>query len=64
MHKMSRLLRSAGAAKALIGAVEAERRPRGWTVVPWITAETNYRARGVYDQVATRTPWVTYDIKL
>jgi GNAT superfamily N-acetyltransferase len=56
--------RGSGAAKALIGAVEAEGRSRGWTVIRWITAENNYRARGVYDQVATRTPWVTYDIKL
>lgn len=56
--------RGSGAAKALIGAVEAEGRRRGWTVLRWITAENNYRARGVYDQVATRTPWVTYDIKL
>ena len=56
--------RGAGAAAALIGAVEAEGRNRGWTVLRWITAENNYRARGVYDQVATRTPWVTYDIKL
>jgi GNAT superfamily N-acetyltransferase len=56
--------RGTGAAKALIGAVEAEGRRRGWTVIRWITAENNYRARAVYDQVATRTPWVTYDIKL
>jgi hypothetical protein len=32
--------------------------------VRWITAEDNYRGRGVYDKLATRTPWVTYDIKL
>ena len=56
--------RGTGAAKALIAAVEAEGRARGWTILRWITAENNYRARGVYDQVATRTPWVTYDIKL
>jgi len=56
--------RGTGAAKALIAAVEAEGRARGWSVIRWITAENNYRARGVYDQVATRTPWVTYDIKL
>jgi hypothetical protein len=33
-------------------------------VIRWITAEDNYRARGVYDRVAVRTPWVTYDIKV
>lgn len=56
--------RGSGAARALIGAVEAEGRSRGWTVVRWITAEDNYRARGLYDKMAKRTPWLTYDIKL
>lgn len=56
--------RGSGAAAALIAAIEAEGQSRGWTVIRWITAENNYRARGLYDQVATRTPWVTYDLKL
>ena len=56
--------RGSGAAAALIAGVEAEGRRRGWTVIRWITAENNYRARGLYDQVAVRTPWLTYDIKL
>lgn len=56
--------RGSGAAAALIAGVEAEGRRRGWTVIRWITAETNYRARGLYDQMASRTPWVTYDLKL
>lgn len=56
--------RGSGAAAALIAGVEAEGRARGWTVIRWITAENNYRARGLYDQLALRTPWVTYDVKL
>ena len=56
--------RGSGAARALIDAVAAEGRQRGWTVIRWITAEDNYRARGLYDQMADRTKWVTYDIKL
>lgn len=56
--------RGSGAARALIGAVSDEGRQRGWTIIRWITAENNYRARGLYDQVATQTPWVTYDIPL
>jgi len=56
--------RGSGAAQALIDAVAAEGRARGWGVIRWITADDNYRARGVYDRVATRTQWVTYDIKL
>lgn len=56
--------RGGGAAQALIDAVCAVGRDKGWGVIRWITADNNYRARGVYDRVATRTPWVTYDIKL
>ena len=39
-------------------------RERNWSVIRWITAEDNYRARSSYDKIATRTKWVTYDIKL
>ena len=56
--------RGLGAAQALIDGVKSVARERGWTVVRWITADDNYRARGVYDQVATQTQWVTYDISL
>lgn len=56
--------RGSGAAQALIAAVADHGRARGWTVIRWITADTNARARAVYDRVATQTPWVTYDIRL
>ncbi len=56
--------RGSGAAEALIGAVKADGQKRGWTVIRWITADDNYRARGLYDRLAERTKWVTYDIKL
>ena len=56
--------RGSGAARALIEAVAEEGRKRGWGVIRWITAEDNYRARGLYDRVATKTKWTTYDIKL
>ena len=39
-------------------------RERGWTVIRWITAEDNYRGRAVYDRVAEKTRWLTYEIKL
>jgi hypothetical protein len=35
---------------------------RGWTVIRWITADDDHRARRAYDRVATRTAWVTYDM--
>jgi GNAT superfamily N-acetyltransferase len=56
--------RGSGAAQALIDGVAAKGRENGWGVIRWITADDNYRGRSVYDRVATRTQWVTYDIKL
>ncbi|MFD2739282.1 GNAT family N-acetyltransferase [Sulfitobacter aestuarii] len=55
--------RGNGAADALIEAVQQEARRNGWAVLRWITAEDNYRARGLYDRLAERTRWVTYDLK-
>jgi hypothetical protein len=48
-------------ADALIDHLAAMARERGWSVVRWITADDNYRGRGVYDRVAKRTMWITYD---
>lgn len=56
--------RGTGAADALIDTVRAVAASEGWSVVRWITAENNYRGRAVYDRVAARTNWVTYDIKI
>ncbi len=56
--------RGLGVADALIKAVAAEGSKRGWSIIRWITADDNYRARSVYDRLAERTAWVTYDIKL
>lgn len=49
------------AGEALIEGLEAIATEKGWSVIRWITADDNYRARGLYDQVAERTMWVTYD---
>ena len=56
--------RGSGAAQALIDAVATIGRDRGWTVLRWITADDNYRGRAVYDRVADKTRWLTYEIKL
>jgi ribosomal protein S18 acetylase RimI-like enzyme len=48
-------------ADALIDHLATMARERGWSVVRWITADDNYRGRGVYDRVAKRTMWITYD---
>ena len=54
--------RGSGVAEALFSALGEEARARGWSVVRWITRETNYRARALYDRLAQRTPWITYDL--
>lgn len=56
--------RGTGTARALIGAVKAQGQAQGWSVIRWITAEGNAPARGLYDQIAKATPWVTYDLTL
>jgi len=50
--------------KRLIEAVAQIGREKSWSAIRWITAENNYRARNTYDKLATKTQWLTYDIKL
>lgn len=54
--------RGGGAARALIAALAEIAKERGWSVVRWLTADDNYRARTLYDKVAKRTHWITYDL--
>jgi GNAT superfamily N-acetyltransferase len=54
--------RGTGTATALLEALRVLARERGLTVVRWITAGDNTRAQRVYDRVATKTPWLTYDL--
>lgn len=54
--------RGAGAVDALLAELRRIARDNGWSVVRWITAEDNHRARAKYEQYATATSWVTYDM--
>ncbi len=56
--------RGGGYADALIEAVSAIGRDRGWSWLRWFTAEDNYRARALYDRVANLSPWKTYQVDL
>ena len=56
--------RGSGAAAALIRAVADSGHERGWSSIRWITRDNNYRAGTLYDRVASRTDWITYDITL
>ena len=53
-------LRAKGIGRALIEAVYREADVRGCSRTYWMTQEFNYRARGLYDQLATKSPFVQY----
>lgn len=53
--------RGTGAATALIDAVAEHAAAHGGGTLRWITADDNLTAQRVYDRVATRTRWVTYE---
>lgn len=57
-------LRGTGLADRLLEALAETGRARGWALIRWLTADDNYRARGVYDRHATRTMWITYQMDL
>ncbi|WP_299614206.1 GNAT family N-acetyltransferase [uncultured Tateyamaria sp.] len=54
--------RGQGVVDAMIEAVGVYASDHGWDVVRWMTSETNYRARSVYDRHATKSNWVTYQL--
>ena len=53
-------LRAKGIGRALIDAVYREADARNCTRTYWMTQDFNYRARGLYDQMATKSPFVQY----
>jgi GNAT superfamily N-acetyltransferase len=57
-------LRGSGLADRLLEAMAETGRRRGWSLIRWLTADNNFRARGVYDRHAQRTMWITYQMDL
>ena len=55
--------RDAGAATALIEALRELAAGNGGGTLRWITAQDNATAQRVYDRVAKRTTWVTYEME-
>ena len=53
--------RGAGIARALIAACDSTAHAAGGGTLRWITASDNSTAQRLYDTVATRTTWVTYE---
>lgn len=54
--------RGNGAAPAFLAMAKTFAAEQGHSVVRWITAQDNARARGLYDKHAKATQWVTYDM--
>jgi ribosomal protein S18 acetylase RimI-like enzyme len=54
--------RGRGVVEALYESLGDLARERSWPFVRWMTAEDNDRARAVYDRVAEKTEWVTYQM--
>jgi len=53
--------RGRGAGRSLIQRLTEIAGSEGHSVVRWITADDNQQAQALYDQIATRTHWTTYD---
>jgi ribosomal protein S18 acetylase RimI-like enzyme len=54
--------RGSGVVNALFDSLDRSAKQNGWPFVRWITADNNYRGRSVYDKLADRTPWITYQM--
>jgi GNAT superfamily N-acetyltransferase len=53
--------RGKGVARALINAVHAAAKANGIPMTYWNTQDNNYKGRMLYDQLATKVPFVTYE---
>lgn len=53
--------RGKGVARALMQAVFETTALRGIADVYWLTAETNYAGRMLYDRVGVKTPFIVYE---
>jgi GNAT superfamily N-acetyltransferase len=54
--------RGLGVGTDLIAALRAHADAHGGGTISWITADDNLTAQRVYDKLATRTRWVTYEL--
>ena len=57
-------LRGKGIGRALITRLGEMAHERGFNKVRWITAVDNHTAQRLYDDLAEKTTWVTYDYRV
>ena len=50
--------------EVLFDALQQHGQQKGWPKIRWITADDNYRARGLYDKLSTKTMWNTYEMTI
>jgi enamine deaminase RidA (YjgF/YER057c/UK114 family)/GNAT superfamily N-acetyltransferase len=53
-----------GVGRALIAALAEEGRQAGWRRIYWRTGTDNVTAQALYDDVARRSGWITYELDL
>jgi ribosomal protein S18 acetylase RimI-like enzyme len=56
--------RGMGVVDALYQALNEFGQKHGWPFIRWITADNNYRGRAVYDKIAEKTHWLTYQMPI
>lgn len=54
--------RGRGVGRRLIEAISALAEKDGWDFVRWMTAQDNRQAQHLYESVAERTEWLTYQL--
>jgi GNAT superfamily N-acetyltransferase len=54
--------RGHGAGTQIINALRAHADANGGGTISWITADDNVTAQSIYDKLATRQTWVTYEM--
>jgi GNAT superfamily N-acetyltransferase len=57
-------VRGRGVGRALIGAMAEMAQWRRYDKIRWITAADNATAQRLYDEIAEKTTWVTYDLRV
>ena len=57
-------VRGRGVGRALISSLAEEGHRAGWLRIYWRTASDNATAQALYDKLARRTGWVTYELDL
>lgn len=55
--------RGARVGEQLLAAIKDIGVKQGWPVIRWITRDDNYRARTLYDRVAVKSDWNTYEMR-